>query len=584
MWLFLVIPLFLLFVCFRLILRSRKRTTPSSFSIPELASEEVAAAARHQLEEHQFSPAPQVLPQTQATHETAATSSAKAVPHPVRTSFRSSDPAHDAPDYQYPPLNLLDNMDDAPIMDEPDLEAAKTRMIEVLKSHNIGVQSVSVSVSAAVTTYEVVPSPGVRVSRFKHLEANLTGSFPPPMVRVVGPIPGRGAIGIEIPNTERRAVNLRSILSSEAFQKCTFDLPVALGKTTNNDFFVVDLATSPNLLIAGSTGQGKSIGLHSIIASLLFKKSPAQVKFVLIDPKGNEMNLYKTIERPFLAAVSGSEVIISDVRKFVEALTALCIEMDNRYSILQEASARNVKDYNGKIKRRLLDHSKGHLYLPYIVIVIEDFSDMLKLAGADLKKSVTRLAGRGPTVGLHVVIATSQYDAGVLSPELKDCFPSRAAFKVTTSGESRAILGEPGAERLLGQGDLLFKYDNTTTRIQGAFTNTPELERITEFIGHQRGYPHPYPLPEFIDENELAGKDFDLAELDPLFAEAARLIVVNQLGSTSLIQRKLKLGYNRTGRIMDQLEAAGVVGPGMGSKPRDVLIQTEMELDQLLRP
>jgi S-DNA-T family DNA segregation ATPase FtsK/SpoIIIE len=378
-------------------------------------------------------------------------------------------------------------------------------------------------------------------------------------------------------------VSMRTLLASEKFQHNNFNLPIAIGKKIDNENFIVDLSAMPHLLMAGATGQGKSVGLNAILVSLLYKKHPSQLKLVLVDPKKVELSLYRTIEKHFLAKLPGEEeAIITDTKKVVHTLNALCIEMDNRYDLLKEAGARNIKEYNDKFIKRKLNPQKGHQYLPFIVLVVDEFADLIMTAGKEVEMPIARLAQLARAIGIHLIIATQRPSVNIITGTIKANFPARIAFKVSSKIDSRTILDTGGAEQLIGKGDMLISYNGEVTRLQCAFVDTPEVDEITEFIGSQRGYPQAFLLPEYVDEREMEGKDFDMADRDALFEDAARLIVQNQIGSTSLLQRRMKLGYNRAGRLMDQLEAAGVVGPNQGSKARDVLIKTEMELDQHL--
>ena len=402
-------------------------------------------------------------------------------------------------------------------------------------------------------------------------------------IRIIAPIPGKGTIGIEVPNVKKTVVSMKTLLSSEKFQHNTFSLPIAIGKKIDNDNFIVDLAAMPHLLMAGATGQGKSVGLNAILVSLLYKKHPSQLKLVLIDPKKVELSLYRLIENHFLAKLPGEEeAIITDTKKVINTLNALCIEMDNRYDLLKEAGARNIKEYNEKFVKRRLNPQKGHQFLPFIVLVVDEFADLIMTAGKEVEMPIARLAQLARAVGIHLIIATQRPSVNIITGTIKANFPARIAFKVSSKIDSRTILDAGGAEQLIGKGDMLISYNGEIVRLQCAFVDTPEVEKVAEFIADQRGYPQPFLLPEYVDEKELESKDFDSADRDPLFEEAARLIVQNQVGSTSLIQRRMKLGYNRAGRLMDQLESAGIVGANAGSKAREVLIKTEMELMEYL--
>jgi S-DNA-T family DNA segregation ATPase FtsK/SpoIIIE len=496
------------------------------------------------------------------------------------------EPTLDLRDYKYPGLDLLEAHGSEKIVQDPsELEANKNQIINTLKNYDISISKISATVGPTVTLYEIVPAAGVRISRIKNLEDDIALSLAALGIRIIAPIPGKGTIGIEVPNVKKTVVSMRTLLSSDKFQHSNFNLPIAIGKKIDNENFIVDLTSMPHLLMAGATGQGKSVGLNAILVSLLYKKHPSQLKLVLVDPKKVELSIYRVIEKHFLAKLPGEEdAIITDTKKVVHTLNALCIEMDTRYDRLKEANARNIKEYNDKFIKRRLNPQKGHEYLPFIVLVIDEFADLIMTAGKEVEMPIARLAQLARAVGIHLIIATQRPSVNIITGTIKANFPARIGFKVSSKIDSRTILDAGGADQLIGKGDMLISYNGEITRLQCAFVDTPEVEEITQFIGKQRGYPEAYKLPEYIDEKDMEAKDFDLGDRDPLFEEAARLIVVNQLGSTSLIQRKMKLGYNRAGRLMDQLEAAGVVGPGQGSKPRDVLIKTEMELDHYLNP
>ena len=496
------------------------------------------------------------------------------------------EPTLDLRDYKYPSLDLLaTHGSDKIVQDASELEANKNQIINTLKNYDISISKISATVGPTVTLYEIVPAAGVRISRIKNLEDDIALSLAALGIRIIAPIPGKGTIGIEVPNVKKSVVSMRTLLSSDKFQHSGFNLPIAIGKKIDNENFIVDLSAMPHLLMAGATGQGKSVGLNAILVSLLYKKHPSQLKLVLVDPKKVELSIYRTIEKHFLAKLPGEEeAIITDTKKVVHTLNALCTLMDIRYDLLKEANARNIKEYNDKFIKRRLNPQKGHEYLPFIVLVIDEFADLIMTAGKEVEMPIARLAQLARAVGIHLIIATQRPSVNIITGTIKANFPARIGFKVSSKIDSRTILDAGGADQLIGKGDMLISYNGEITRLQCAFVDTPEVEEITEFIGKQRGYAEAYKLPEYADENDKEAKDFDLGDRDPLFEEAARLIVQHQLGSTSLIQRRMKLGYNRAGRLMDQLEAAGVVGPGLGSKPRDVLIKTEMELDQYLNP
>ncbi|MBP6686208.1 MAG: DNA translocase FtsK [Lacibacter sp.] len=494
------------------------------------------------------------------------------------------DPFLDLKDYKFPSLNLLENHGSEKIVQDPhELESYKNQIINTLRNYDIEIQKIFATVGPTVTLYEIVPAAGVRISRIKNLEDDIALSLAALGIRIIAPIPGKGTIGIEVPNVKKTVVSMKTLLSSEKFQHNNFGLPIAIGKKIDNENFIVDLTTMPHLLMAGATGQGKSVGLNAILVSLLYKKHPSQLKFVLIDPKKVELSLYRHIENHFLAKLPGEEEsIITDTKKVINTLNALCIEMDNRYDLLKEAGCRNLREYNEKFVARKLNPQKGHQYLPFIVLVIDEFADLIMTAGKEVEMPIARLAQLARAVGIHLIIATQRPSVNIITGTIKANFPARIAFKVSSKVDSRTILDTGGAEQLIGKGDMLISYNGELTRLQCAFVDTPEVDDIVSFISKQRGYPQPFLLPEYVDEKELEGKDFDLSDRDALFEDAARLIVQNQVGSTSLLQRRMKLGYNRAGRLMDQLEAAGIVGPSQGSKARDVLIKTESELNQHL--
>ena len=495
------------------------------------------------------------------------------------------EPTLDLRDYKYPKLDLLETHGSERIIQDPaELEANKNQIINTLANYDIAIQKISATVGPTVTLYEIVPAAGVRISRIKNLEDDIALSLAALGIRIIAPIPGKGTIGIEVPNVKKSVVSMKTLLGSEKFQHNNYSLPIAIGKKIDNDNFIVDLASMPHLLMAGATGQGKSVGVNAILVSLLYKKHPSQLKFVLIDPKKVELSLYNKIEKHFLAKLPGEEdAIITDTKKVINTLNALCIEMDNRYDLLKEAGARNIREYNEKFVKRRLNPQKGHQYLPFIVLVIDEFADMIMTAGKEIEMPIARLAQLARAVGIHLIIATQRPSVNIITGTIKANFPSRIAFKVSSKIDSRTILDSGGAEQLIGKGDMLISHHGEITRLQCAFVDTPEIEEIVECIGEQRGYPQAFLLPEYVDEKDLEGKDFDLADRDPLFEDAARLIVQNQIGSTSLLQRRMKLGYNRAGRLMDQLEAFRIVGPSQGSKARDVLVKSEAELNDILQ-
>ncbi len=490
------------------------------------------------------------------------------------------DPILDLRDYVYPKLDLLEAHGSEKIIQDPaELEANKNQIINTLKNYDISIQKISATVGPTVTLYEIIPAAGVRISRIKNLEDDIALSLAALGIRIIAPIPGKGTIGIEVPNAKKTIVSMRTLLSSEKFQNNNFSLPIAIGKKIDNENFIVDLASMPHLLMAGATGQGKSVGLNAILVSLLYKKHPSQLKFVLVDPKKVELSIYKTIEKHFLAKLPGEEdAIITDTKKVVHTLNALCIEMDNRYDLLKEAGCRNIREYNEKFAARKLNPEKGHQFLPFIVLVVDEFADLIMTAGKEVEMPIARLAQLARAVGVHLIIATQRPSVNIITGTIKANFPARIAFKVSSKIDSRTILDAGGAEQLIGKGDMLISYNGELVRLQCAFVDTPEVDKIVDFIGSQRGYAQAFLLPEYVDEKEMEKGDFDVNDKDPLFEDAARIIVTTQSGSTSLLQRRMKLGYNRAGRLMDQLEAAGIVGPNQGSKVRDVLIKTEAEL------
>lgn len=501
------------------------------------------------------------------------------------TNLPPYDPILDLRDYQYPSLDLLETHGSEKIvLDSSELEANKHQILNTLKNYDIDIRHISATVGPTVTLYEIVPAAGVRISRIKNLEDDIALSLAALGIRIIAPIPGKGTIGIEVPNVKKKIVSMKGLLSSDRFQQNKFSLPIALGKKIDNEHFIVDLATMPHLLMAGATGQGKSVGINAILVSLLYKKHPSQLKLVMVDPKKVELSLYRLIEKHFLAQLPGEEEsIITDTKKVVHTLNALCIEMDNRYDLLKEAGCRNIREYNEKFIARKLNPQKGHQFLPFIVLVIDEFADLIMTAGKEIEMPIARLAQLARAVGIHLIIATQRPSVNIITGTIKANFPARIAFKVSSKIDSRTILDTGGAEQLIGRGDMLVSYNGEITRVQCAFVDTPEVEKVAEFIGNQRGYPQPFYLPEYIDEKDMEGKDFDLGNRDPLFEDAARLIVQSQIGSTSLLQRRMKLGYNRAGRLMDQLESAGIVGPNQGSKARDVIFKTEIELEEFLQ-
>ncbi len=492
-------------------------------------------------------------------------------------------PRLDLEHYQFPTLDLLNSYGDhEPTIDMEEQNANKDRIIKVLRSFGIEISSIKASVGPTITLYEITPAEGVRISKIRNLEDDIALSLSALGIRIIAPIPGKGTIGIEVPNANPRIVPMSSILASKKFQETTFDLPVALGKTITNEVFMVDLAKAPHMLVAGATGQGKSVGLNAIVTSLLYKKHPSELKFVIIDPKKVEFAIYAPIEKHFLAKLpDGEDAIITDVTKVVQTLNSLCVEMDTRYDLLRKAGCRNIKEYNAKFINRQLNPEKGHRFMPYIVIIIDEFGDLIMTAGKEVELPICRIAQLARAVGIHAIIATQRPTTNIITGTIKANFPARVAFRVASMMDSRTILDRPGAQQLIGKGDMLYLQGNDPVRVQCAFVDTPEVEKIANYISRQQGYPTAFMLPEYIDENaeSSAVGDVDMNRLDPLFEEAARLIIYHQQGSTSLIQRKFSIGYNRAGRIMDQLERAGIVGPANGSKARDVLCIDENDLE-----
>lgn len=496
------------------------------------------------------------------------------------------DPKADLSGYVFPEIDLLEKHgNDSITINNEELQANKDRILDTLKNYSIEIEKIKATIGPTVTLYEIVPAPGVRISKIKNLEDDIALSLSALGIRIIAPMPGKGTIGIEVPNQKPEVVSMRSIIASEKFQNTSFDLPIALGKTITNETFIADLAKMPHLLMAGATGQGKSVGLNAILVSLLYKKHPSQIKFVLVDPKKVELTLFNTIERHFLAKLpNAEESIITDTKKVIHTLNSLCILMDARYELLKNAMVRNIKEYNAKFISRKLNPLEGHHFMPYIVLVVDEFADLIMTAGKEVEMPIARLAQLARAIGIHLIIATQRPSVNIITGTIKANFPARIAFRVSSKIDSRTILDAGGAEQLIGRGDMLLSTGNDLIRIQCAFVDTPEVDKITEFIGAQRAYPQPYLLPEYVDENDTSEKEsIDLSQRDSFFEEAARIIVQHQQGSTSLIQRRLKLGYNRAGRIVDQLEAAGIIGPFEGSKARQVLIKDEQSLEHILK-
>ncbi len=494
------------------------------------------------------------------------------------------DPTLELSSYKFPTLDLLNEYDSGKAgVTQEELNQNKDRIVATLVNFKIGIQSIKATIGPTVTLYEIVPDAGIKISRIKNLEDDIALSLAALGIRIIAPIPGKGTIGIEVPNKNREMVSIRSMLATPAFAKTDKELPIALGKTISNEALIIDLSKMPHLLVAGATGQGKSVGLNVILTSLIYRRHPSQLKFVLVDPKKVEMSLYSKLERHYLAKLPNSEeAIITDTRKVVHTLNSLCIEMENRYEILKDAGARNLKEYNAKFVARKLNPKEGHRFLPYIVLVIDELADLMMTAGKEVETPIARLAQLARAIGIHLVVATQRPSVNVITGVIKANFPARLSFRVTSKVDSRTILDTGGADQLVGQGDMLLSSGSDIIRLQCPFVDTPEIDKVCDFIGSQRGYDSAYLLPEYEGDDEGGASSVDLSDRDALFEEAAKVIVIHQQGSTSLIQRKLKLGYNRAGRLIDQLEAAGVVGPFEGSKAREVLIKDELSLEQLL--
>jgi DNA segregation ATPase FtsK/SpoIIIE, S-DNA-T family len=499
--------------------------------------------------------------------------------------FGEFDPTLELSNYRFPTIDLLkDHSSGGITINQEELEENKNKIVETLKNYKIEIAQIKATVGPSVTLYEIIPEAGIRISKIKNLEDDIALSLSALGIRIIAPIPGKGTIGIEVPNKKPTTVSMRAVIGSAKFQEAEMELPIALGKTISNETFVVDLAKMPHLLMAGATGQGKSVGLNAVLTSLLYKKHPAEVKFVLVDPKKVELTLFNKIERHYLAKLPNSDdAIITDNAKVINTLNSLCIEMDNRYSLLKDAMVRNIKEYNDKFKARRLNPELGHRFLPYIVLVVDEFADLIMTAGKEVETPIARLAQLARAIGIHLIIATQRPSVNVITGIIKANFPARIAFRVTSKIDSRTILDTQGADQLIGRGDLLYTNGNDVVRVQCAFVDTPEVEKITEFIGNQKAYPDAYLLPEFVGEEGSANLEFDISERDSLFKDAAEVIVTAQQGSASLLQRKLKLGYNRAGRLIDQLEAAGIVGAFEGSKARSVNIPDLSSLEEFFR-
>ncbi len=501
-----------------------------------------------------------------------------------RADLKKFDPTLDLSNFKNPSINLLKDYGDGTIkIDQDELETNKNKIVDTLKNYNIGIKQIKATIGPTVTLYEIIPDAGVRISKIKNLEDDIALSLSALGIRIIAPIPGKGTIGIEVPNKKKSIVSMKSLISSKKYIESDMELPIAIGKTISNETFIVDLTKMPHLLMAGATGQGKSVGINAILTSILYKKHPAQVKFVLVDPKKIELSIYNKIERHYLAKLPESEdAIIIDNDKVINTLNSLCMEMDKRYELLKDAMTRNIKEYNTKFISRKLNPENGHTFLPYIVLVIDEFADLIMTAGKEVETPLARLAQLSRAVGIHLIIATQRPSVNVITGLIKANFPARIAFRVTSKIDSRTILDTGGAEQLIGRGDLLYSQSNDLTRIQCGFIDTPEVERLSEFIGSQMGYPTAYELPEYSKDDSGSSSDISIEDRDSMFNEAAKVIVSNQQGSASLLQRKLKLGYNRAGRLIDQMEDAGIVGPFEGSKPRQVLISDLNSLETLL--
>ena len=501
-----------------------------------------------------------------------------------KADLKKFDPTLDLSNFKNPSIDLLKDYGDGTIkIDQDELETNKNKIVDTLKNYNIGIKQIKATIGPTVTLYEIIPDAGVRISKIKNLEDDIALSLSALGIRIIAPIPGKGTIGIEVPNKKKSIVSMKSLISSKKYIESEMELPIAIGKTISNETFIVDLTMMPHLLMAGATGQGKSVGINAILTSILYKKHPAQVKFVLVDPKKIELSIYNKIERHYLAKLPESEdAIIIDNDKVINTLNSLCMEMDKRYELLKDAMTRNIKEYNAKFISRKLNPENGHTFLPYIVLVIDEFADLIMTAGKEVETPLARLAQLSRAVGIHLIIATQRPSVNVITGLIKANFPARIAFRVTSKIDSRTILDTGGAEQLIGRGDLLYSQSNDLTRIQCGFIDTPEVEKLSEFIGSQMGYPTAYELPEYSKDESGSSSDISIEDRDSMFNEAARVIVSNQQGSASLLQRKLKLGYNRAGRLIDQMEDAGIVGPFEGSKPRQVLISDLNSLETLL--
>jgi S-DNA-T family DNA segregation ATPase FtsK/SpoIIIE len=502
----------------------------------------------------------------------------------MQHAFGDFDPTLELGNYQFPTIDLLSDQGSSRIeVNKDELEANKNKIVETLSHYNIGIDKIKATIGPTVTLFEIVPSAGIRISKIKNLEDDIALSLSALGIRIIAPIPGKGTIGIEVPNQKPEIVYMKSILGSEKFQNNEMSLPIGLGKTISNEVYVTDLADMPHLLMAGATGQGKSVGLNAVLASLLYKKHPSQVKFVLVDPKKVELSLFKKVERHFLAKLPGEEeAIVTDIRKVVNTLNSLCIEMDQRYDLMKDANVRNIREYNAKFVARKLNPTNGHRFMPYIILVVDEFADLILQTGKEVEMPIARLAQLARAIGIHLIIATQRPSVNIITGTIKANFPARIAFRVTSKIDSRTILDAGGADQLVGRGDMLLSMRSDVIRLQCAFVSTEEVEKVTDFIGSQKGYADAHLLPEYVDEAAKGSEEFDPNDRDQLFDDAARIIVQHQQGSASLLQRRLKLGYNRAGRIIDQLEAAKIIGPFEGSKAREVFIKDGLSLEQIL--
>jgi S-DNA-T family DNA segregation ATPase FtsK/SpoIIIE len=508
------------------------------------------------------------------------------LPYDPTDSMGLYDPTKDLETYQLPPIELLKEYGGSggASVTKEELESNKDRIVETLSHYKIDIAKIKATVGPTVTLYEIIPAPGVRIAKIKNLEDDIALSLSALGIRIIAPIPGKGTIGIEVPNSKPEMVSMRSLIASEKFQNFDGELPIVMGKTITNETYTFDLTKMPHLLVAGATGQGKSVGLNAILVSLLYRKHPAQVKFVLVDPKKVELTLYNKIERHFLAKLPNEEdAIIVDTSKVVNTLNSLCIEMDDRYELLKNAGVRTIKEYNAKFINRRLNPEKGHRYLPYIIVLIDEFADLIMTAGKEVEHPIARIAQLARAIGIHLIVATQRPSVNVITGMIKANFPARIAFRVLSKIDSRTILDSSGADQLIGRGDMLISTGSDMIRLQCGFVDTPEVEEICEFVGNQRAYPSAFLLPEYVPEGGEGGGDFEMDEIDPMFVDSARIVVTNQQGSASLLQRKLKLGYNRAGRIVDQLEAMGIIGSFQGSKAREVLFSDLESLDEFLR-